>query len=46
MPVFIGQLELLKKLGASHIGYYPDNVFEDQPRLADLQQHFSLPIQP
>jgi biofilm PGA synthesis lipoprotein PgaB len=46
MPVFIEQLELLKKLGVSHIGYYPDNVFEDQPRLADLQQHFSLPVSP
>ncbi len=44
MPVFIEQLELLKKLGAKHIGYYPDNVFEDQPRLTDLQQHFSLPV--
>jgi biofilm PGA synthesis lipoprotein PgaB len=46
MPVFIDQLELLKKHGAKHLGYYPDNVFEDQPRLADLQQHFSLPAQP
>jgi biofilm PGA synthesis lipoprotein PgaB len=46
MPVFVEQMELLKKLGVNHIGYYPDNVFEDQPRLADLQQHFSLPIQP
>lgn len=40
---FIEQLNLLKKLGAKHIGYYPDNVFEDQPRLEDLKQHFSLP---
>ncbi|MEQ1531354.1 MAG: poly-beta-1,6-N-acetyl-D-glucosamine N-deacetylase PgaB, partial [Methylococcales bacterium] len=46
MPVFIEQLELLKKLGAKHIGYYPDNVFEDQPRLQDLQQHFALPVFP
>lgn len=46
MPVFIEQLELLKKLGVKHIGYYPDNVFEDQPRLSDLQQHFSLPVSP
>lgn len=46
MPVFIEQLELLKKLGVNHIGYYPDNVFDDQPRLSDLQQHFSLPVQP
>jgi biofilm PGA synthesis lipoprotein PgaB len=46
MPVFIEQLELLKKLGARNIGYYPDNVFDDQPRLTDLQQHFSLPFMP
>ncbi len=46
MPVFIEQLELLKKLGVKHIGYYPDNVFEDQPRLKDLQEHFSLPVAP
>lgn len=46
MPVFVEQLELLKKLGVNHIGYYPDNVFDDQPRLSDLQQHFSLPTQP
>ena len=46
MPVFIEQLELLKKLGARHIGYYPDNVFQDQPRLTDLQQHLSLPALP
>jgi biofilm PGA synthesis lipoprotein PgaB len=46
MPVFIEQMELLKKLGVSHIGYYPDNVFQDQPRMSDLQGHFSLPGQP
>ena len=46
MPVFIEHLELLKKLGAHHIGYYPDNVFQDQPRLTDLQQYFSLPALP
>lgn len=46
MPVFIEQLELLKKLGVKHLGYYPDNVFEDQPKLADMQQHFSIPTAP
>jgi biofilm PGA synthesis lipoprotein PgaB len=45
-PVFIEQLELLKKLGVHHIGYYPDDVYLDQPRLADLQKHFSQPAQP
>ncbi|MFI3137148.1 MAG: poly-beta-1,6-N-acetyl-D-glucosamine N-deacetylase PgaB [Methylococcaceae bacterium] len=46
MPVFIAQLGLLKKQGALHIGYYPDNVYEDQPRLLDLQKHLSLPALP
>ena len=46
MPVFITQLELLKKLNVQHIGYYPDNVFTDQPRLSDLQKHFALPFMP
>ena len=41
--IFVEQLNLLKKLGAKHIGYYPDNVYENQPRLEDLKQHFSLP---
>jgi biofilm PGA synthesis lipoprotein PgaB len=41
--VFVEQLNLLKKLGVKHIGYYPDNVYENQPRLEDLKQHFSLP---
>ena len=45
-PTFIGQLELLKKLGVHHIGYYPDDVYLDQPRLTDLQKHFSLPALP
>lgn len=44
--VFIGQLELLRKLGVHHIGYYPDDVYLDQPRLTDLQKHFSLPALP
>ncbi len=45
-PFFIEQLELLKKLGGRHIGYYPDDVYLDQPRLKDLQKHFSLPALP
>lgn len=44
--VFIGQLELLRKLGVYHIGYYPDDVYLDQPRLTDLQKHFSVPTLP
>ena len=45
-PIFIEQLELLKKMGVHHIGYYPDDVYLDQPRLTDLQKHFSLPALP
>ncbi|MEI8208732.1 MAG: poly-beta-1,6-N-acetyl-D-glucosamine N-deacetylase PgaB [Methylococcales bacterium] len=42
MPIFIEQVELLKKLGAKHLGYYPDNVFENQPELTELQKHFAV----
>ncbi|MFA5984244.1 MAG: poly-beta-1,6-N-acetyl-D-glucosamine N-deacetylase PgaB [Methylococcaceae bacterium] len=42
MDTFIGQVDLLKHLGVHHIGYYPDNVFENQPNLSELQQHFSV----
>ncbi|HEY8095500.1 MAG TPA: poly-beta-1,6-N-acetyl-D-glucosamine N-deacetylase PgaB, partial [Methylobacter sp.] len=44
--VFIGQLDLLRKLGVYHISYYPDDIFLDQPRLTDLQKHFSVPALP
>jgi biofilm PGA synthesis lipoprotein PgaB len=46
MPIFIEQVELLKKLGAKHLGYYPDNVFDNQPKLTDLQKHFTVPELP
>jgi biofilm PGA synthesis lipoprotein PgaB len=39
---FIGQMELLKKQGAIHIGYYPDDVFQNQPDLDALQKHFPV----
>ena len=42
MDTFISQLELLKKLGAKHIGYYPDDFFNDQPELKRLQPAFSV----
>ncbi len=41
--VFIEKINLLKKLGVKHLGYYPDNVHENQPRLEVIKQHFSLP---
>ncbi|MDD4915647.1 MAG: poly-beta-1,6-N-acetyl-D-glucosamine N-deacetylase PgaB [Methylococcales bacterium] len=42
MQVFIEQFNLLKKLGALHIGYYPDNLYHDQPRLEDLKKIFPV----
>ncbi|MGZ4968778.1 MAG: poly-beta-1,6-N-acetyl-D-glucosamine N-deacetylase PgaB [Methylobacter sp.] len=45
-PFFIEQLELLEKLGVRHIGYYPDDVYLDQPRLKDIQKYFSLSALP
>lgn len=44
MSVFTEQFQLLKKLGAKHIGYYPDNVFHDQPKLAELKKYFPVEI--
>lgn len=44
MPIFTEQFQLLKKLGAKHIGYYPDNVFHDQPKLAELKKYFPVEI--
>ncbi len=42
MPVFTEQFNLLKKLGAKHIGYYPDNVHHDHPKLDELKQFFPV----
>ena len=42
MAVFTEQFNLLKKLGAKHIGYYPDNVHHDHPKLEQLKQFFPV----
>jgi len=42
MPIFVEQFELLKKQGAKHIGYYPDNVYHDQPKLSELKTFFPV----
>lgn len=42
MPIFTEQFQLLKKLGAQHIGYYPDNMYHDQPKLEELKQFFPV----
>jgi len=43
METFLNQLRLVQKLGAIHLGYYPDNVFEDHPRQEDMESAFALP---
>lgn len=42
MPIFSEQFKLLKKLGAKNIGYYPDNVHHDQPKLEELKKFFPV----
>lgn len=42
MPVFTEQFQLLKKQGAKHIGYYPDNVYRDQPKIEELKKYFPV----
>lgn len=42
MPVFVEQFQLLKKNGAQHIGYYPDNVYHDHPKLEELKKFFAV----
>lgn len=46
MEVFLGQADLLLKAGAVHLGYYPDNPFHDQPRLASAKSVFTAPWAP
>ena len=36
----------LHTLGARHIAYYPDDLFQDQPRLADFKAAFSMRSHP
>lgn len=38
----IEQMNLLQQNGATQFGYYPDDLFEDQPRLSDLKRSMSL----
>jgi biofilm PGA synthesis lipoprotein PgaB len=46
MAFFLKQVKLIQSLGAKHIGYYPDNVFHDHPRLAELRTAFAVPNVP
>ncbi|MFM8332327.1 MAG: poly-beta-1,6-N-acetyl-D-glucosamine N-deacetylase PgaB [Candidatus Methylumidiphilus sp.] len=46
MDVFLRQLRLVQQLGGIHLGYYPDNVYDDHPRLEDMEHAFALPSFP
>jgi biofilm PGA synthesis lipoprotein PgaB len=46
MPTFIGQLHRLQKLGAMHIGYYPDNYIDDQPNQVEMKREFAVEYYP
>lgn len=43
METFLKQIRLVQKLGGIHLGYYPDNVFANHPRLEDMESAFALP---
>ena len=43
MATFLKQLKLIQGMGAIHLGYYPDNVFEDHPKLEEMESAFALP---
>ena len=46
MEAFLADLATLKAAGALHLGYYPDNQYKDQPRLADMQREFGVAVKP
>ena len=46
MDTLLGQLKLIHDNGGIHLGYYPDNVFEDHPRRQDMESAFALPVFP
>jgi len=43
MDVFLQQYKIISTKGGIHLGYYPDNPFEDYPRLEIMESAFSLP---
>ncbi len=46
MERFLDELATLKAAGAVHLGYYPDNQYKDQPRLADMRTAFGIEAKP
>ncbi len=43
---FIDQIKLLKQSGAVHFGYYPDNVYANQPNLDEVKKEFAVEMMP
>lgn len=46
MDMFAEQWHRVEELGGQHLGYYPDNVFKDQPKMSVLRDLFVLPAMP
>lgn len=46
MPVLLDQIALLKKAGAINMGYYPDDLYHDQPKLSDMKHAFAVEVEP
>lgn len=46
METFLGQMRRVQELGGIHLGYYPDNVFRNQPKAEELRDVFALPRLP
>lgn len=40
------QIKLLKQAGILHFGYYPDNVYENQPNLDAIKKDFAVDVLP
>jgi biofilm PGA synthesis lipoprotein PgaB len=43
MQTIVRQLKLIQNLGGVHLGYYPDNVFDDHPSQEGMASAFALP---
>lgn len=46
MEIFERHIGVLQKAGVRHFGYYPDNVFSDQPRIDTLKKVFKVATPP
>lgn len=46
MEVFAREVGILEKAGVLHFGYYPDNVFADQPKMDTLKKVFKVEVNP